>query len=43
MAEEHAATACGSPVRPHLNGNQGRREPMKQEPGLVTTPGNPPD
>ncbi|GHO79565.1 transposase [Ktedonobacter sp. SOSP1-85] len=42
LAEEHAATACGGAIRPNLNGNQGRHAPVKQEPGLVTAPGNPP-
>jgi putative transposase len=42
FAEEHAATACGGDVRANLNGNQGSLSPVKQEPGLVTIPGNPP-
>jgi putative transposase len=41
LAEEHAATACGGPVRANLHGNQGSHEPMKQEPGSVTVRGNP--
>jgi putative transposase len=42
LAEEHAATACGGPVRANLDGNQGSHEPMKQEPGSATVWGNPP-
>jgi putative transposase len=42
-ADEQAVAASGGPVRANLNGNQGGREPAKEEPGLVTIRRNPPD
>jgi putative transposase len=42
-ADEQAVAASGGPVRANLHGNQGGREPAKEEPGLVTIRRNPPD